>query len=140
MTPPSFHHLVDEYLTVRRGLGFDLESPEWQLWNFASYADRIGHSGPLTIEHWPATPTAATRVVLHLSRSTSSAPSIRPDSRATPWRRRSAGSSSVWVGPVTGARATRAFTTCDIIPGPGLFRVDGSRWAGLGLDVALDSE
>ena len=50
MTPPSFHRLVDEYLTVRRGLGFDLETPEWQLRNFASYADRIGHSGPLTIE------------------------------------------------------------------------------------------
>ena len=50
MTPPSFHHLVDEYLTVRRGLGFGLETPEWLLRNFASYVDRIGHSGPLTIE------------------------------------------------------------------------------------------
>ena len=49
MTPPSFDRLVDDYLTVRRGLGFDLETPEWQLRNFASYADRIGHSGPLTI-------------------------------------------------------------------------------------------
>ena len=50
MTPPSFHHLVDEYLTVRRGLGFGLETPEWLLRNFASYVDRIGYSGPLTIE------------------------------------------------------------------------------------------
>ena len=50
MTPPSFHRLVDEYLTVRRSLGFDLETPEWQLRDFASYADRIGHSEPLTIE------------------------------------------------------------------------------------------
>ena len=49
MTSPSFDRLVAEYLTVRRGLGFDLETPEWQLRNFAGYADRIGHSGPLTI-------------------------------------------------------------------------------------------
>ena len=26
MTPPSFHHLVDEYLNARRGLGFGLEN------------------------------------------------------------------------------------------------------------------
>ena len=50
MTPPSFHRLVDEYLTLRRGLGFDLKSPEWLLRDFASHADRIGHSGPVTIE------------------------------------------------------------------------------------------
>ena len=50
MTPPSFHHLVDEYLTARRGLGFELEAPEWLLRNFASYAERLGHSGPMTIE------------------------------------------------------------------------------------------
>ena len=50
MTPLSFHRLVDEYLTVRRGLGFDLKTPEWQLRAFASYADRIGHGGPVTIE------------------------------------------------------------------------------------------
>ena len=50
MTLPSFHRLVDDYLLTRRGLGFDLETPEWQLRDFANYADRIGHSGPLTIE------------------------------------------------------------------------------------------
>ena len=50
MTPPSFHPLVDDYLIARRGLGFGLESPEWLLRDFASHADRIGHSGPLTIE------------------------------------------------------------------------------------------
>ena len=37
MTPPSFQQLVDEYLAVRRGLGFGLETPEWLLRNFASY-------------------------------------------------------------------------------------------------------
>ena len=31
MTPPSFHRLVDDYLRVRRGLGFDLESTEWKV-------------------------------------------------------------------------------------------------------------
>ena len=36
MTPPSFHRLVDDYLRVRRGLGFDLESTEWKLRNFAN--------------------------------------------------------------------------------------------------------
>ena len=50
MTPPSFHRLVDDYLIARRGLGFNLETPEWLLRDFASHADRIGHSGPLTIE------------------------------------------------------------------------------------------
>ena len=50
MTPPSFHRLVDEYLTARRGLGFDLETAEGLLRNFASHADRIGHGEPVTIE------------------------------------------------------------------------------------------
>ena len=50
MTPPSFHRLVDEYLTTRRGLGFDLETAEGLLRDFASHADRIGHDGPVTIE------------------------------------------------------------------------------------------
>ncbi len=50
MTPPSFHRLVDGYLTTRRGLGFDLETAEGFLRAFASHADRIGHDGPVTIE------------------------------------------------------------------------------------------
>ena len=50
MTPPSFHHLVDEYLTARRGLGFGLETDESFLRAFASHADRVGHSGSITIE------------------------------------------------------------------------------------------
>ena len=50
MTPPSFHHLVDEYLNVRRGLGFRLETQEGYLRDFARHAERIGHSGPVTIE------------------------------------------------------------------------------------------
>lgn len=50
MTPPSFLHLVDDYLAYRRGLGFTLETPRWLLCDFARYADRSGHDGPLTTE------------------------------------------------------------------------------------------
>ena len=50
MTPPSFHHLVDEYLKARRGLGFGLKKQEGLLRDFARHAERIGHSGPVTIE------------------------------------------------------------------------------------------
>ena len=50
MMPPSFRHLVDEYLALRRGLGFDLKSPGGMLRDFARYAERIGHQGPLTID------------------------------------------------------------------------------------------
>lgn len=48
MTSPSFLHLVDDYLALRRGLGFTLETPRWMLLDFARYADRVGHQGPLT--------------------------------------------------------------------------------------------
>ena len=50
MTLPSVHRLVDDYLIARRGLGFGLETSEWLLRDFASHVDRVGHSGPLTIE------------------------------------------------------------------------------------------
>jgi len=50
MTSPSFVDLVEEYLTLRRGLGFDLESPRWLLLNFARYADRLEHQGLLTTD------------------------------------------------------------------------------------------
>jgi integrase len=42
--------LVDDYLAARRGLGFALEQPAWLLRDFARYADRSGHRGPLTTE------------------------------------------------------------------------------------------
>jgi integrase len=50
MTSPSFVDLVEEYLTLRRALGFDLESPRWLLLDFARHADRLGHEGPLTVD------------------------------------------------------------------------------------------
>ncbi len=50
MTPPSLLHLVEEYLSFRRGLGFELKSPAWSLRDFGRYADRVGHQGPLTVD------------------------------------------------------------------------------------------
>jgi hypothetical protein len=55
MTHPSFLHMVEEYIAFRNGLGFDLETSRWMLLDFARYADRIGHQGPVTIDlavHW----------------------------------------------------------------------------------------
>ena len=50
MMPRTFVALVDEYLALRRGLGFELESTSWLLRDFARYADRIGHRGPITVD------------------------------------------------------------------------------------------
>lgn len=50
MTPPSWLHMVEDYLAFRRGLGFGLESPGWKLLAFGRYADRVGHQGPITID------------------------------------------------------------------------------------------
>lgn len=50
MTPRRFVDVVEEYLAVRRGLGFDLDTPGWQLRDFARYADRIGHRGHVTTD------------------------------------------------------------------------------------------
>jgi len=49
MTPPSFRTLVEEYLELRRGLGFTADNLRWYLRAFARYADRIGHTGPITV-------------------------------------------------------------------------------------------
>jgi len=42
--------LVEEYLALRGGLGFDDRTLRWLLWDFARYAERVGHRGPVTIE------------------------------------------------------------------------------------------
>jgi integrase len=47
---PTLVSLVDEYLTLRRQLGFALHSSGQQLLAFARYADGIGHRGPITVE------------------------------------------------------------------------------------------
>lgn len=49
MTAPSFLVLVEEYLELRRGLGFAADGLRWHLRDFARYADRIGHTGPITV-------------------------------------------------------------------------------------------
>jgi integrase len=43
-------HLVEEYLDYRRRLGFRLHTAGQMLLEFARYADRVGHTGPLTTE------------------------------------------------------------------------------------------
>ena len=47
---PTMVTLVEDYLTLRRRLGFALKSCGQQLIGFARYADSIGHRGPITIE------------------------------------------------------------------------------------------
>jgi integrase len=41
---------VEDYLALRRRLGFALRTPGHHLLRFAQYADGIGHRGPITIE------------------------------------------------------------------------------------------
>jgi|tagenome__1003787_1003787.scaffolds.fasta_scaffold20952460_2 integrase len=50
MPAPSMQSLVQEYLDERRRLGFALQIAGAQLMAFARFADRSGHSGPLTSE------------------------------------------------------------------------------------------
>ena len=51
MSSPSFLDRVNEYLALRRGLGFDLETPSWLLRDFARYVDQVGHrAGHVTTE------------------------------------------------------------------------------------------
>ena len=47
---PSMLSLAQAYLDERRRLGFALTTPGTQLLNFARFADRIGHRGPLTVQ------------------------------------------------------------------------------------------
>jgi integrase len=54
--------LAKEYLAYRKDLGFQLVSTEPLLLQFAEYADRTGHRGPLTMElivRWVKLPKAA---------------------------------------------------------------------------------
>jgi integrase len=56
-------NLVEEYLVYRRRLGFQLHIVGQMLLEFARYADRLGHSGPLTTElavRWARLPVEAT--------------------------------------------------------------------------------
>src|SRR5262245_53248757 len=41
---------IEEYLSLRRGLGFSLETPECYLRSLAEFAEQVEHRGPLTID------------------------------------------------------------------------------------------
>ena len=60
--PTRMVHLVEEYLSYRRRLGYQLRIVGQMLLEFARYADRVGHSGPLTTElavRWARLPIGA---------------------------------------------------------------------------------
>ena len=48
MTPPALLERVEEFLTLRRQLGFAPESVRYQLRSFARYAECVDHEGPIT--------------------------------------------------------------------------------------------
>ncbi len=50
MTAPGLVPLVEDYLAVRRRLGFQLDKPAALLAGFARYADQAGHQGPVTTD------------------------------------------------------------------------------------------
>lgn len=50
MTDSSLRAHVEEYLSFRRGLGFDLGSAACHLRSFAQYAEQTGHRGPITVD------------------------------------------------------------------------------------------
>jgi integrase len=50
MTPPKWLVLVEDYLALRRDLGFDIERLGWLLRNFARYTEQIEHRGPITVD------------------------------------------------------------------------------------------
>lgn len=57
--------LAEEYLALRRKLGFALRVEGEELLRFARYADQSGHRGPLTVDlavHWAKLPKDARRM------------------------------------------------------------------------------
>jgi integrase len=65
MRSPYWVPLADEYLALRRKLGFELKIEGRELLLFARYLDDIGHDGPLTIElalRWATLPAEVHRL------------------------------------------------------------------------------
>jgi len=65
---PSMLSLVEEYLVLRRRLGFSMRSGGWRLRNFARYADGTCHRGPITAElamRWARQPERSPRSWAH---------------------------------------------------------------------------
>jgi integrase len=50
MKRPNFSVLVQDYLNMRRNLGFDVEAIRWLLRDFARFTGRIEHRGPITVD------------------------------------------------------------------------------------------
>jgi integrase len=50
MNPPNFSVLVEDYLTMRRSLGFDVERMRWLLRDFARFIGSVEHHGPITVD------------------------------------------------------------------------------------------
>jgi integrase len=62
MNAPTTVDLAEEYLALRRRLGFALVTSGQKLLGFARYADRTGHRGPITVElavRWARLPEGA---------------------------------------------------------------------------------
>ncbi len=65
MSPPSMAERVEEYLTYRRALGYQVRTQGEMLGSFARFADEAGHLGPLTTEialRWARLPEQAARL------------------------------------------------------------------------------
>jgi site-specific recombinase XerD len=64
-TKEPMARLVNEYLSYRRGLGYQLEHLEKELFQFANFAEMEGHHGPLTIDlqlRWATSSKTISRV------------------------------------------------------------------------------
>ena len=60
--PPTIVALAEEYLALRRKLGFAMRIEGAELIRFARFADQLGHRGPITIElavRWAKLPSDA---------------------------------------------------------------------------------
>ena len=61
MTTSDMSAQVEDFLSMRAALGFDIAHHGWLLRNFARYAERVGHRGPVTTDlavGWAMSPCA----------------------------------------------------------------------------------
>ena len=61
MKPSSIRAQVEDFLTMRSELGFNIENQSWLLRDFARYTERVDHCGPITIDlavRWAVSPCA----------------------------------------------------------------------------------
>jgi integrase/recombinase XerD len=50
VSPPKMLARIEEYVALRRGLGFSMAGTAGMLRCFARFAERVGHKGPLTVD------------------------------------------------------------------------------------------